>query len=122
MGGTEGGSVSEITEEKGKSSRGWTRTSDKPVNSRLLYQLSYAGMYKKVILAMKGQLDRCECQDAGPSFGWERRGQERLEQGKASSFSPRRVVIPGGGPHYFYGINGNRNSDSRFGAGRLGKN
>ena len=25
------------------SSRGWTRTSDKTVNSRLLYQLSYAG-------------------------------------------------------------------------------
>ena len=27
-----------------KSSRGWTRTSDKTVNSRLLYQLSYAGI------------------------------------------------------------------------------
>ena len=26
-----------------RSSRGWTRTSDKTVNSRLLYQLSYAG-------------------------------------------------------------------------------
>ncbi len=26
-----------------QSSRGWTRTSDKTVNSRLLYQLSYAG-------------------------------------------------------------------------------
>ena len=25
-------------------SRGWTRTSDKSVNSRLLYQLSYAGL------------------------------------------------------------------------------
>jgi hypothetical protein len=28
-----------------KSSRGWTRTSDKTVNSRLLYQLSYAGKF-----------------------------------------------------------------------------
>ena len=26
-----------------QNSRGWTRTSDKTVNSRLLYQLSYAG-------------------------------------------------------------------------------
>ena len=41
------GPAREMTEEKGKSSRGWTRTSDKPVNSRLLYQLSYAGMYKR---------------------------------------------------------------------------
>ena len=28
-----------------RSSRGWTRTSDKTVNSRLLYQLSYAGKF-----------------------------------------------------------------------------
>ena len=28
----------------GVNSRGWTRTSDKSVNSRLLYQLSYAGL------------------------------------------------------------------------------
>jgi hypothetical protein len=30
--------------EAGDDSRGRTRTYDKPVNSRLLYQLSYAGM------------------------------------------------------------------------------
>ena len=28
-----------------RNSRGWTRTSDKTVNSRLLYQLSYAGSF-----------------------------------------------------------------------------
>ncbi len=28
-----------------KNSRGWTRTSDKVVNSHPLYQLSYAGMF-----------------------------------------------------------------------------
>ena len=31
-----------------RSSRGWTRTSDKTVNSRLLYQLSYAGKFPPV--------------------------------------------------------------------------
>ena len=31
-----------------RNSRGWTRTSDKTVNSRLLYQLSYAGSLYRV--------------------------------------------------------------------------
>ena len=32
-----------------RNSRGWTRTSDKTVNSRLLYQLSYAGSSYRVV-------------------------------------------------------------------------
>ena len=36
-----------------KSSRGWTRTSDKTVNSRLLYQLSYAGSLHRVSVEQK---------------------------------------------------------------------
>ena len=36
-----------------RNSRGWTRTSDKTVNSRLLYQLSYAGSLHRVSVEQK---------------------------------------------------------------------
>src|SRR5438876_10895329 len=42
-----------MVEDQG--SRGRTRTCDPPVNSRLLYQLSYSGMNREISLTLGGQ-------------------------------------------------------------------